>query len=350
MNPIGERQVNMSSQVIFTTSRGEWHQQAALQSAPENLVVEIIRGPDREQLKNTLEEADFWISERSGPIDAALLSSAPKLKLIQRLGSQVHDIDLQAAGQAGIAVCYLPLEDAIQVAEHLILQMLSLARKLLQTVEIPLHPRREWGESRQTDEDTFRYNWAGLSGIQPLWKKTVGIFGFGEIGMELARRLKGWNCRVWYQKRAPLPPWVEEQLGIDYRPAEAIFAGADYLVNLLPHSPQTKHYFHQDTFNGCQQGAFLVSCGSGGTIDEDALAQAVLQGKLAGAALDTYSWEPLPADSPLTAAARQGANLLLTPHIAAGTAEWLGELPDRSGDYRNLLHYLAGEPLEYQLI
>jgi len=340
----------MSSQVILTTDRGDWHQQAALQAAPENLVVEIIRGPNRDQLKHALKKADFWISERSGRIDASLLSSAPKLKLIQRLGSQVHDIDLQAAGGAGIAVCYLPLEDAIQVAEHLILQMLSLARKLLQSVELPLHPRPEWGVSRQTDEDTFHYNWAGLSGIQPLWKKTVGIFGFGEIGMELARRLQGWNCRVWYQKRTPLPPGVEEQLGIEYRTAEAIFAGADYLVNLLPYSPQTKHYFHQGVFNGCQQRPFLVSCGSGGTIDEAALCRAVLQGRLSGAALDTYSWEPLPADSPLIAAAKQGANLLLTPHIAAGTADWEGELPDRSRDYRNLLHYLAGEPLEYQLI
>jgi phosphoglycerate dehydrogenase-like enzyme len=143
---------------------------------------------------------------------------------------------------------------------------------------------------------------------------------------------------------------VEEQLAIEYRPPEAIITGADILVNLLPYSPETKNYFHQGTWESCRQGAFLVSCGSGGTIDEDALARAVLQGRLAGAALDTYSWEPLPADSPLIAAAEQGANLLLTPHIAAGTADWQGELPDRSGDYRNLLHFLAGQPLEYQLI
>ncbi len=340
----------MKRQVLFTTDRGEWHQRAALQAAPENLSVEMLRSPDGEELWAALTKAEFWISERSGKITAELINGAPKLKLIQRLGSQVHDIDLRAAKRAATAICYLPLEDAIQVAEHLILQMLSLARKLLQTLEIPLQPRPEWEESRQTDEDTFQYNWAGISGIQSLWKKTVGIFGFGEIGMELARRLKGWNCRVWYQKRTPLPPGVEEQLGIEYRTAEAIFAGADFLVNLLPYSPQTKDYFHQGVFDGCQQRPCLVSCGSGGTIDEAALCRAVLQGKLSGAALDTYSWEPLPADSPLIAAAKQGANLLLTPHIAAGTADWEGELPDRSGDYRNLLHYLAGEPLEYQLI
>jgi phosphoglycerate dehydrogenase-like enzyme len=91
---------------------------------------------------------------------------------------------------------------AIRVAEHLVLQMLALTKRLREMERIALEAAPTWGESRRTDEDTFAYNWSRRTGIDGLWECTVGILGFGEIGADLARRLQGWGCTVLY----PRPP------------------------------------------------------------------------------------------------------------------------------------------------
>ncbi len=336
--------------VVFTTDRGEWHQQTALEAAPENLEVIILRNPEKNPLMAALENTEFLISERFGDIDAELIASASEMKLIQRLGSQTHDIDLEAAGRAGIAVCYQPIDGVIRVAEHLILEMLAVGKKLAEVSAVALEADPEWGESKRTDEDTFAYNWSGRKKINQIWGRNVGIIGFGEIGVELSRRLSGWGCSILYHKRTRLPERVELDLGLTYLHPEEIFKTADYLVNLLPFVAGTEMYFNQDVFNQLKPGAILVSCGSGSTIDEKALAEAVCSGKLAGAALDTFEHEPIQADNPLVRAAKSGENILLTPHTAAGTLDGEGQVPDRSQDYQNIVRYLAGKPLVYQLI
>ena len=90
---------------IFTTERGHRHQQAALQAAPDMLDITMLRSPDRATLLQHLPEAEYWISERVGVIDAELIRAAPRLKLILRLGSLTYDIDTEAAKQAGVIVC-----------------------------------------------------------------------------------------------------------------------------------------------------------------------------------------------------------------------------------------------------
>lgn len=336
--------------VIFTTDRGEWHQQMALKGAPEILNIKMLRNPDKADLKAALADAEFLISERFGMIDAEIIKSAKSLKLIQRLGSQVHDIDLETASRAGIKVCYQPIGGVIRVAEHLIMQMLAVGKKLREVEEVALAADSGWGESKRTDEDTFAYNWSGRMGINQLWERNVGVIGFGEIGVELSRRLSTWGCSILYHKRSRLPTSVEKDLGLTYLVPEEIFARANYLVNLLPFVQGTEMYFNKTVFQQMKTGAVLVSCGSGSTIDEMALADAVNSGKLGGVALDTFEYEPLKSDNPLIAAAKSGANILLTPHTAAGTLDGDGKVPDRGKDYQNIINLLNGNPLEYQVI
>jgi phosphoglycerate dehydrogenase-like enzyme len=100
-------------------------------------------------------------------------------------------------------------------------------------------------------------------------------------------------------------------------------------------------------FQSMKAGAALVSCGSGSVIDEEALAEVVHSGHLAGAALDTYEWEPICADNALLPLARAGYNVLLTPHIAAGAPAG-GR--DRSDDYANIVNHIQGRPLRYRLV
>jgi phosphoglycerate dehydrogenase-like enzyme len=332
---------------ILTTERGLRHQRSVVAAAPRLLDVVVLRTSDRQALRRHLADAVYWISERVGTIDADLVAAAPHLQLIQRLGSLWYDIDLQAAQRAGVTVCYRPVPGAIRAAEHVVLQMLALDRKLGEAEAIAREASLTWGESRRTDEDTFAYNWSGRRNIEGLWQRTIGILGFGEVGAELSRRLQGWDCQVRYNKRQRLPEQVERALSIVYAEVDTVAGESDYLVNLLPYSSQTDGMLAAAFFRRMKAGAALVSCGSGSVIDEAALAEAVHAGHLAGVALDTYEWEPIRPDNPLLPLARAGYSVLLTPHIAAG-APTRGQ--DRSDDYADIVNHIQGRPLRYRLV
>jgi phosphoglycerate dehydrogenase-like enzyme len=333
---------------IFMTERGQRHQQAALDAAPPELDITMLRQPDRATLLAHLAEADYFVSERTGVIDAGMIQAAPRLKLIQRLGSLTYDIDTAAAQTAGVAVCYWPVGSVIRVAEHLMMQMLVVGKKLHNNEAIALAASAEWGPSRRTDEDTFAYNWSNRQDFTDLWQSTIGIMGFGEIGAELARRLKGWDCSVLYNKRRRLPPEVEQELGLTYVDSETLFTQSDYVVNLLPYFKETELMLNAGFLAKMKPGAALVSCGSGSVIDEPALAAAIKSGALNGAALDTFEWEPLKADNPLIALAKQGYNVLLTPHIAAGSTAAAAQ--ERLTDYTNLVNHITHKPLKYRVV
>ena len=333
---------------VFTTERGKRHQQAALDAAPDILDITMLRQPDRATLLASLTDTNYLISERVGVIDAEMIQSAPKLKLILRLGSMTYDIDTEAAKKAGVVVCRWPVGSVIRVAEHLVMQMLALSKKLGETEAIALEASPAWGESKRTDEDTFAYNWSGRDNVEGLWQKTVGIMGFGEIGAELARRLQGWGVSVLYHKRRRLPEVVETELGITYADEDTLVRRSDYLVMLLPYFADTDQLLGESTFVRMKEDACIVSCGSGSVIDETALAQAIESGKLGGAALDTFEWEPIKSDNPLIPLAKQGYNILLTPHIAAGGSS--AAAAERRHDYSNILRHIEGNDVLYRVI
>jgi phosphoglycerate dehydrogenase-like enzyme len=340
------------SSVLFLTDRGQFHQQAALAAAPPELAVTMMRRPPREEVLRVLPEFQFLISERSGTVDAGMIAAGQNLRLIQRLGSLTYDIDVDAARAAGVPVAAWPVETAIKVAEHMIAQMLALAKRLGEVATIA-NEAGNWGRpSRRTDEDTFAYDWSGRSGVRSLYGQTVGILGFGEIGAELARRLRGFvPSRVFYHKRTRLPEHAEQNLGITHVPTDQLVAESDYLCNLLPYYPETDLLFGAELLGRMKQGAFLTNCGSGSVIDETALAVAIREGHLAGAALDTFEWEPIRPDNPLLPLANDPTmNVLLTPHTAAGSSADADSDRTRRGDYTNLVRVLRGQPPLHQVI
>ena len=332
----------MPYKAVFVTERSERHQQAMRDVAPPEIDLIILHKPDVDTLKEHLMDALYLISERRGVIDADLLNSAPELQLILRLGSQTHDIELDAAKERNIAVTYWSQGSVTRVAEHVIMQMLVLLKKVIDARKVSLNASDEWGESKRTDENTFAYNWSNRQYVQGLHGKTIAMLGFGEIGVEIARRLMGWNVSVLYNKRQKLPELVEQQLQINYADTDTIFQESDVLVNLLPYSAQTKFSINSERLAQMKSTAMLVSAGSGSIIDEQALADAVKNSKLAGIALDTYEYEPLRADNPLLQLAREEYNILLTPHIAAGT---MSNLDERREHYSNILRHIHGEAL-----
>lgn len=337
----------MRHKTVFVTQRSERHQQNALAAAPDSLDIIMLHKPNDDLLKSQLAEAVYLISERRGTIRADLLDAAPLLQLVLRLGSQTHDIDLQVAQERHIAVTYWPIGSVIRVAEHVIMQMLILIKRLRESQRIALAACSGWGERQRTDENTFAYNWSGLEHVRGLWQQTIGIMGFGEIGFELVRRLRGWDCHILYFKRSRLPKRVEHQLNLNYVDDVMLLQNSDIVVNLLPYSKQTDGYFNALRLQLMQPHSLLVSVGSGSVIDEAALADAITQGYLKGAALDTFEYEPLQLDNPLLRLARAGFNVLLTPHIAGGSSMNLQELREQ---YTNIIHHIEDEPLLYQLV
>jgi len=339
----------MKHSTLFLTQRSERQQQSALAAAPAKLDITMRRDPSRAEILRLLPEMEFLISERAGVIDAEMIAAGKKLKLIQRLGSQTWDIDLAAARRAGIFVCYLPLATCQLVAEHIVLQMLATAKRVRELMQI-VAEAGDWGvPPRRCTEDYYVGNWSHRANIRGLRKSMVGIVGFGEIGGELAQRLRSFDCTVLYNKRTRLPATAEAEFSITYATQNDLLEQSDFVCSLLPLSPETEQSVNTNFFAAMKPGAIFVHCGAGAVVDETALIDALRSGKLAGAALDTYTYEPMRPDDPLLELARDPMqNLMLTPSIAAGTLTMSGH--PRAGDYANIVAMLEGKPLEYRLV
>ncbi len=333
---------------LFVTDRGQQQQQWALEGAPPDLDIVMRRRPPKEEIIALLPEMEFFISERSGVIDADMIAAGGQLRLIQRLGVQTWDIDLEAARAAGIPVCYLPVQTCELVAEHVVMQILCLIKRVRELMQVA-EDGDDWGQPpRRCDEDHFAYNWSHRQNIGGLAGKRVGILGFGEIGVELARRLQPFGCTVLYQKRKRYPAPVEAEFGIRFATQAEIAAAADVIVALLPLGPETEQSLSTAFFASLKPGALFIQSGGSATVDEDALAAALRSGQLGGAAVDGFTWEPVQPHNPLLALARDPmCNLVLTPHVAAGAITITGAL--RQGDYVNIVAALKGEPLRHRL-
>ncbi len=246
-----------------------------------------------------LQSADALIVRSAVQVDADLLEHARKLRVIGRAGVGVDNIDLDAATRKGIAVMNTPGANAIAVAEHALALMLAMARHISRANEL-MHAGKWEKKSLQGTE---------------LRGKTLGIVGLGRIGMEVARRARAFGMEIVAHDPFVSTAVAKEQ-GIRLAKLEEVYAAADYLTLHVGLTPQTAGMINADSVKRMKRGVRLVNCARGELVDEAALAQAVKQGLMAGAALDVFTDEPL-RNSPLTAV----ENIILTPHIAGSTNE-----------------------------
>jgi D-3-phosphoglycerate dehydrogenase / 2-oxoglutarate reductase len=246
-----------------------------------------------------LQSADALIVRSAVQVDADLLEHARKLRVIGRAGVGVDNIDLDAATRKGIAVMNTPGANAIAVAEHALALMLAMARHISRANEL-MHAGKWEKKSLQGTE---------------LRGKTLGIVGLGRIGMEVARRARAFGMEIVAHDPFVSTAVAKEQ-GIRLAKLEEVYAAADYLTLHVGLTPQTAGMINADSVKRMKRGVRLVNCARGELVDEAALARAVKQGLVAGAALDVFTDEPL-KNSPLTAV----ENIILTPHIAGSTNE-----------------------------
>ncbi len=330
--------------LLFLTDRGERHQRTALKSAPPGLEIVMKRRPSTSDLLALLPTVDFLISERNQPVTTDMIVAASRLKLIVRLGSLSYDIDVSTARAQGIHVSVQPVLGTIYCAEHALMMILAVLKRLGRSLADANAAPRGMAVQR-TDENTFAYNWLGYTDLDCLHSKTVSILGMGEIGVELARRLRPFRVKaIYYHKRRPYPQNVERELWVRHASLSDCLRLADIVVSLLPFSAETDRSIHAGMLALMKPSSALVHLGSGGVLDEQALVEALRAGKLAGAALDTFEYEPLqPTHSLVTLARDPKSNLLLTPHTAAGLPE------ERSEDFAEIVRFMSGEALRHEI-
>jgi len=250
---------------------------------------------------------------KNATVSSDFLHSHPNLKLIYKLGILLDNIDMKAAADAGIEVRKVLLPSATSVAEHTFCLMLAVARRLLQAHQAVKEGR--WLSPmtpQETSEFSYAYNWAAIPPAIQLSGKTLGLIGLGEIGAQVAARANAFSMKVIYYKRRPISHEQAKKLRISYRSLEELLAEADIVSLHLPHTPATHHLLNRDRIASMKLSAILINTSRGGIIDSVALADALSLGKLAGAGLDVFEYEPLPRESPLI----KLDNVVLTPHIA----------------------------------
>jgi D-3-phosphoglycerate dehydrogenase len=257
--------------------------------------------PDQIEGKLTthLESADALIVRSAVQVDSALLEHAPKLRVIGRAGVGVDNVDLEAATRKGIAVMNTPGANAVAVAELTLGMMLSMAR-FIPRADGLMHAGKWEKKSLQGTE---------------LRGKTLGVIGLGKIGMEVARRAKAFGMEIVGHDPFVSASVAKEQ-GIRMGKLDDVYAAADYITLHVGLTPQTTGMINADSIRTMKKGVRMVNCARGELINEAALAHALKQGQVGGAALDVFQEEPL-KNSPLTTL----DNVILTPHIAGSTHE-----------------------------
>ena len=257
----------------------------------------------RDALKAALADADALIVRNRTQVDADLLSAAPQLRVVGRLGVGLDNIDTATCAARNIAVIPATGANALAVAEYVIGSAMLLLRTAYQSSDAV-------GEGK--------WPRGPLSNGREIAGKTLGLIGFGGIGRLTAKLGRGLGMRVIaYDAQVPAssPLWSEN--GTLCATLDAVIAEADVLSLHVPLTPHTHNLMDAAQLARMKSDAILINTARGGVVDETAVAAALRAGTLGGAALDVFDVEPLGPGSPLAAC----PNLLLTPHVAGVTRE-----------------------------
>ncbi len=250
-----------------------------------------------------LADADALIVRSAVQADAALLAAAPKLRIIGRAGVGVDNIDAAEATRRGIVVMNTPGANAVAVAEFTLGLMIAMCRDIPRA-NATMHAGQWDKKSLQGSE---------------LRGKTLGIVGCGRIGLEVARRANAFGMKVLGYDPF-VAPVIARENNVTLVPIDEIFSSSDFLSLHVGLTPQTEGLINKTSIAIMKKGVRIINCARGELIVDEALAEAVKSGKVAGAALDVFRHEPLhksPTPSPYIGL----DNVLLSPHIAGSTDE-----------------------------
>lgn len=236
-------------------------------------------------------------------VTADIIKAATSLKMIQRTGVGINNVDVDCADEMGIPVAIVPRGNGVAVAEFEVLQILALYRHL-----------------RELEADTKAGEWPNFKYRDVSYEmdgKTIGFIGFGYIAREIAKRVKGFNCKIIYFDLYRASAEVEEEYGATYMPRDEVLKQCDILSIMVPLVPENRNMISMKEMKMMKNSAIIVNCDRGYLINEDDLYTALTTGIIAGAGMDTWADEPVNRVIPLFGL----KNVIATPHASPGTID-----------------------------
>ena len=283
--------------------------------------------PTPEQLREVLADADGALINVMDRIDTALLDAAPKLRVLSQVAVGLDNIDIPGATKRGILVGYTPGVLAKATADLAFALLLAAARRVVES--------DKWVRGGNWKIAHHPMFWLGAE----VNGSTLGIIGMGGIGLETAKRGLGFDMKVIYHSRTRKPD-LEAEYGFEYAEMDQVIANSDFLSLHVPLTPETHHYIGEKQLKMMKKSAILVNLSRGPVVDTKALYKALTKGWIAGAGLDVFDPEPIPADHPILSL----DNVVVLPHIGSASNRSRREMCLLAA--RNLVAGLRGERLE----
>ena len=254
------------------------------------------------------------------------IDQAPNLRLILTAGVGSDHFDLAAAAQRNITVAEITGSNVVSVAEHVVMQMLTLVRNYIPAYQEVINGGWDIGKIAAKSHD--------IEGM------TIGIIGMGRIGQRVAARIKPFDVNTFYFDYSRLTTAEEQVLGARYQKLDALIPQCDVISINIPLTPATQGMFNLERLKSMKRGAYLVNTARGRIVDTEALVEVMETGHLAGYAGDVWYPQPAPADHPW----RKMPNHAMTPHTSGTTLEAQKRYAD--GIYECLVNFFEGNPLD----
>ncbi len=277
-----------------------------------------------------LNEADILVSTFDKRVTAAMIASAPDLKLIANFGAGFNNIDLDACRERGIRVTNTPQPVIEPTAELAFALMIDIARRV--------------SEFDRTLRNGTCQPMAVMNNLShSLYGKTLGIIGLGRIGQSMARRAVASGMQIIYHNRHRLHEAIEQKYEARYVDFQSLLQDSDFVSLNLPYTPEVHHLIGKQELGMMKRTAYLINTARGAHVDEQALAEALRSGIIAGAALDVYEREPQITPELLTL-----PNVVLSPHTGTGT--WEGRIDMCENVADNILAFLNNETNKMNIV
>ncbi|MEK4251992.1 2-hydroxyacid dehydrogenase [Paenibacillus sp. FSL W7-1287] len=278
---------------------------------------------DETRLQAYLTDVEGYFTSGAMKVTEELLTSAPKLKVISTMSVGYNHFDIPAMRARGVIGTHTPYVLDDTVADLIVGLILSTARRITELDRFIRQGQWKGNEGRK------------LFGLDVHHRK-LGIIGMGRIGEVVTKRAKfGFDMEVSYYNRSRKPA-LEQELGIEYKSMEQLLRDSDFIVLLTPLTPETKGLIGAEQFSMMKQSAIFINASRGATVDEQALIHALQSHTIAGAGLDVFMQEPLPAQHPLL----DMDQVVMTPHIGSATEATRDQMAMLAA--RNLVHALLG--------
>ncbi len=297
--------------------------QLARELAPSGF--ELVLAPESgADLSNAVATAEYMVCYPNVKMPASFYRGAPNLRLVQLLSAGYDAVDIEAARAAGVPVCNNGGANAISVAEHAIMLMLTVSRRVIWQ-----HQSVRAGRWRGNGPAPTMYE---------LYDKTLGIVGLGTIGKKVARLARAFGMKIVYFDIKRLTEDEEDAIGVKFRLLKELMRVSDFVSLNVPLNASTRHIIGAGELALMKPSAILVNTSRGPVIDEVALTRTLSEGKIFGAGLDVFDQEPPPADNPLL----QLDNVVLTAHFAGPTSD--NHIARFRNAFDNIQRVARGEP------